>query len=451
MIAGATGFIGNELIKKLNKKGHEIVVLTRNLESAKFRIPVHCKVVTWDPSSKSIEPSELKGVDAVINLAGENIADGRWSSERKRELINSRVNSVRRLIDAMKFMEKKPQSFVSASAVGFYGDRGDEFLSEDDTKGHGFLSDVCKAWEDEILRANDLGVRTVAYRIGMVLGHDGGALSKILPPFKLGAGGRLGSGAQWMSWVHIEDLVNMLIYAIENPNINGIYNAVSPNAITNKDFTKTLGRVLNRFTIFPVPKFVLKIALGELSDLLLGSQRVDSKKIRDAGFEFQYAYLEDALKEVCGHSYHEIIMEQWVPQPLTKTFAFFKESKNLEKITPDFLCFKVLNQSTPEIQEGTKINYRLSLHGFPVTWQSQIIGWKPDAGFSDIQTKGPYSYWSHAHKFEEKNGGTLIKDHVFYKVPFGIPGDLLAGNHIRKDLEAVFTHRYKVIDTLMSN
>jgi uncharacterized protein (TIGR01777 family) len=451
MVTGATGFIGKELIKRLNEMGHEIVVLTRNSDSARFRVPVHCEVITWDPCKYHLQSTALKGVDAVINLAGENIADGRWSPERKRELIQSRELSARRLVNAISYMDKKPKTLVSVSAIGFYGNRGDALLNETDSKGHGFLSDVCKVWEEEILKAKELRVRTVAYRLGMVLGHDGGALNKILPPFKLGLGGKLGSGSQWMSWIHINDLVNMLVHAIENPSIDGIYNAVSPNPVRNKEFTKTLGNVLNRPTIFPVPKFVLKIALGELSELLLGSQRVAAKKISDTGFKFNYPHVKEAVQEVCGNSYHEIQLEQWVPQPVNRTFSFFKEARNLEKITPKFLNFKILNQSTPEIQEGTKINYRLSLHGLPVSWISKITDWKPNQKFSDIQVKGPYSHWYHTHEFEEKNGGTLIKDHVLYKVPFGIPGDLVAGKWVRKDLEKVFTHRHKTIDTLLAN
>ena len=451
LVAGATGFIGKELLKWLSEKGYEIVLLTRNPDSARFRIPIHCETIVWDPFENTIPSSALKGVDAVINLAGENIANGRWSPDRKRKLIESRVLSVRRLIDVMTHMDQKPKAFISASAIGFYGDRGDEQLRETDSKGQGFLSDVCQAWEQEIFKAKDIGVRTVAYRMGMVLGHDGGALEKMLPPFKLGVGGRLGSGSQWMSWIHIKDLVAMLIYAIENPSIDGIYNAVSPNPLRNKEFTKTLGQVLKRPTFFPVPIIFLKMILGELSELIHGSQRVIAGKISGAGFEFKYPQLEEALREVCGHSYHKIELEQWVPQPLNRTFTFFKEARNLEKITPKFLKFKVLSQSTPDIQEGTKISYRLSLYGFPVDWESEITDWKPDQKFSDIQLKGPYSHWHHTHEFEEKNGGTLIRDRVLYKVPLGVPGDLMAGKWIRKDLEAIFNYRYKIIDTLMAN
>jgi len=451
LVTGATGFVGKELIKKLNANGHEILVLTRNSDSAKFRIPVHCEIVTWDPEKYSLSPSVLKGVDAVINLAGEGIADARWTPERKRALIQSRVLSARRLIDAMSYMNSKPKVFLSASAIGFYGDQGDQLLNEESAKGNGFLSEVCQSWENETLKAKHFGIRTVALRIGMVLGHDGGALEKMLPPFQLGVGGKLGSGTQWMSWIHIHDLVEMMAFSIENPSADGIYNAVSPNPVRNREFTKTLGQELKRPTLFPVPKFILKIVLGELSELLLGSQRVISKKISDRGFKFKYPHVQEALKEVCGNPYHEIKTEQWVPQPLDKTFLFFKDAKNLEKLTPEFLKFKVLNQSTPEIKEGTKLNYRISLHGFPVGWQSKIIDWKPDKKFSDVQLKGPYSYWHHTHEFEEKNGGTLIRDRVLYKVPFGIPGDLVGGRWVRKDLENIFTYRQKTIETLLAH
>ena len=281
LVTGATGFIGKELIKKLNANGHEILVLTRNSDSAKFRIPVHCEIVTWDPEKYSLSPIVLKGVDAVINLAGEGIADGRWTPKRKRTLTQSRVLSARRLLDAISYMNSKPKVFLSASAIGFYGDQGDQLLNEESAKGNGFLSEVCQSWENETLRAKDLGIRTVALRIGMVLGHDGGALEKMLPPFQLGVGGKLGSGTQWMSWIHIHDLVEMMAFSIENPSADGIYNAVSPNTVRNREFTKTLGQILKRPTLFPVPKLILKIVLGELSELLLGSQRVISRKISD--------------------------------------------------------------------------------------------------------------------------------------------------------------------------
>lgn len=450
LITGGTGFIGKKLIKSLHDKGHEIVALTRNSVSAGFHIPVHCNIQEWDPESKPLSPDALEGVEAVINLAGENIANSRWSSAQKHKITQSRIMSVRRLIEAMAFLDKKPKVFISASAIGFYGNDKDATFDESSPSGTGFLSEVCKKWEDEIFTAKELGVRTVAYRFGMVLGHDGGALNKMLPPFKLGLGGKLGNGSQWMSWIHIDDLVNMLGNSIENTSLKGIYNAVAPKPYQNKAFTKILGEVVKRPAIIPVPGFVLKIGLGELSDLLLHSQKVSANKIIKTGFTFKFPELKNALEEVCSHSYHELKMEQWIPKPIDEAFAFFKEAKNLEKITPDEMNFKVLNQSTENIQEGTVFNYSLLVHKFPMRWKSKITDWNPKSHFSDIQINGPYDYWFHRHDFEEKDGGTLIKDHVLYKVPFNIAGDLIVNRFIRNDLEKVFTYRQKKINEIFN-
>ena len=451
LVAGGTGFIGKKLVKKLYEKGHEIKVLTRNQETARFHIPIHCEIHQWDPEKSPLPANLLKDVDAVINLSGENIASSFWTDSQKRKLMDSRVMSVRRIVQAMGSMDAKPKVFISASAVGFYGNRRNEELKETSSAGEGFLSKICQSWENEITKSNDLGIRTTIFRLGMVLGHDGGALEKIIPAFKLGLGGKLGDGSQWMSWIHINDFVNMIVYSIENPSIKGIINAVSPNPVKNIEFTKTLGRVVKRPTILPVPGIALKVALRDLSDLLLNSQKVSAEKICKNGFKFTYPTLEEAFNEVCGHSFHEINTEQWVPQSINKTFAFFKEAKNLEILTPEFLKFKILDQSTPEIQDGTKFTYRLSIHGIPVKWESRITDWSPDSKFSDVQIKGPYNYWYHTHKFEEKNGGTLIKDHVQYKVPFGVIGDLIVGSFIKKDLETIFSYRTKIIDGLMKN
>ncbi|MBT6296434.1 MAG: TIGR01777 family protein, partial [Nitrospina sp.] len=261
LIAGATGFIGKELIKKLDGKGHEIVVLTRNSETARFHIPIHCEIQQWDPENNPLSTNSLKDIDAVINLSGENIASSFWTDTQKRKLMDSRIMSVRRIVQAMEVMNTKPSVFISASAVGFYGNRKNEELQETSSAGEGFLSKVCQSWENEITESKKIGIRTVIFRLGMVLGHDGGALEKIMPAFKLGLGGKLGDGSQWMSWIHINDFADMIVYAIENPKINGIINAVSPNPVKNIEFTKTLGRMVKRPTILPVPGIALRVAL----------------------------------------------------------------------------------------------------------------------------------------------------------------------------------------------
>jgi uncharacterized protein len=450
LVAGASGFIGNALLKKLADRKHEIVVLTRSLEKSAFQLPVLCKAYEWTPESGCLPIEALDGIDAVVNLAGENIASGRWSTKRKRSIENSRVLSVRNLISAMKNLDQKPKVFLSASAIGLYGDYGDNEVDENSPSNSNFLSDVCKKWETEIFKAEELGIRTLAFRIGMVLGHDGGALQKMLPPFQMGVGGKLGSGKNWMSWIHLEDLTDMILHALDSTNLSGPVNAISPNPETNEGFTEILGKVLKRPTFFSVPSLILKIALGELSSLLLASQKVSSKKISRSGFSFKFPDLEQALTEIYSHKFHEIHLEQWIQQPIEKTYSFFKEAKNLELLTPDFLKFRVLNQSSKEIQKGAKINYCLWLRFIPFWWQSQIVDWEPNSSFSDKQLHGPYSHWFHTHEFIEKNGGTLIRDKISYRVPFGIIGDVVSSLFIKKDLEKIFSYRKKVIEEIFN-
>ena len=339
ILCGWKGYIGYALTQRLINSGYSIIGIDNNLREKSVNRQNSISATTIDTISLETHPNfnnctldiskdyeDLKSVfrdfipDVVINLAGENIAGGFWTKTQKNKLMNSRIMSVRRIVQAMGAMNERPKVFLSASAIGFYGNRGDEELNETSSEGAGFLSQICQSWENEITKSNDLGIRTVICRLGMVLGHDGGALEKIIPAFKLGVGGKLGDGSQWMSWIHINDLSNMLIHAIDESSVNGIYNAVSPNPVINREFTKILGKVLKRPTIFPVPHFLLKIALGELSDLLLGSQMVIAQKIIDTGFEFQYPQLEEALREVCGHSHHENNIEQWVPQSSEKTW-----------------------------------------------------------------------------------------------------------------------------------
>ncbi len=450
LIAGASGFIGNALLKKLSSYNHEIVVLTRNLEKATFQLPIFCKTYEWQPESGSLPNEAMEGVDAVINLSGENIASGRWSPDRKKLIENSRILSVRNLIAAMKNLEQKPKVFLSASAIGFYGDCGDLEAEENSLPASDFLADVCQKWETEIFKAEGLGIRTLAFRIGMVLGHDGGALQKMLPAFQMGVGGKLGRGKNWMSWIHLEDLTEMIIHGLSTENLNGPVNAISPNPETNEVFTKVLGKVLKRPTIFPAPSLLLKAALGELSSLLLASQKVSAKKILGSGFSFKFPKLEQALTEICSHKFHEIHLEQWIQQPIDKTYSFFKEAKNLELLTPDFLKFKVLNQTPKEIQKGAKINYCLWLRFIPFWWQSQIVDWEPNRRFSDKQLHGPYSHWFHTHEFIEKNNGTLIRDKISYRVPFGVVGDVVSSLFIKNDLEKIFSYRKKKIEEIFN-
>lgn len=449
LVTGATGFVGNALLKALHIKGHEIVVLTRNIDEVGFRLPVLCEVYQWNPEQEPPESSVFKGVDAVVHLAGENIAGGRWTKKQKERIRLSRLLSTRHLVQAMDELKSRPKALVSASAIGFYGSSGNTLLTEDVPPGTCFLANVCRDWEQEAMHARKYNIRTVSLRTGIVLGKEGGAMQKMLPPFQMGLGGNLGSGKQWMSWIQVQDLVQMYIHAIETESVEGVYNAVSPNPVTNAEFTRTLGKELSRPTLIPIPNLVLKMIFGDLGQVLVASQNVLAEKITNTGFRFKFPDLPSALNDIADNRYQHFQIEQWVPQSVSKVFAFFSESKNLEVLTPDFLNFKVLRQSTEKITEGTLLDYRLRLHGMPIRWQSLITDWQPNFCFSDIQTKGPYSVWEHRHEFEEKNGGALIRDNVRFKVPFGALGDMVLTDFIQKDLKEIFNFRKKKIEELL--
>lgn len=449
LVTGATGFIGKHLLLALRENGHDIVALVRDPKSAGVRLAVACPIYQWDPAGDSPPAEAFDGVRAVIHLTGENVAAGLWTGSRKRRILKSRIESTRKLVQTIANLESKPETFISASAIGYYGDRGEQALDEHSSQGEGFLAEVCRDWETETFKARDLGLRTVALRIGIVLGNHGGAMKNILPPFRLGLGGPLGGGKQWMSWIHVRDVARLMVYAVENNSLEGPVNAVSPYPVTNREFSKTLGRVLHRPVFLPAPTPALKLVLGEMSSLLLASQKVSSGKVQDSGFKFQYPRLNTALTAICNHMDNELLMEQWVPLPIHQAFDFFSDVKNLETLTPEFLKFKVLSKSTDELQDGTQINYRLQLHGFPVRWQSTIIDWKPTQGFADIQTRGPYAYWYHRHEFEEQDGGTLIRDKATYRIPFWVFGEILASATVRKDLESIFSYRREKIEELL--
>lgn len=288
-VSGATGLVGSELIKSLKLSGHSTLTLSRRKEEVGS--------ILWDPA-KGVTPSEaLEGTDAVVHLAGENIAGSRWTAAVKERIRSSRVDGTRNLVKSLALLKSPPKTLVCASAIGFYGHRGEERLNETSSVGSGYLADVCKAWEAEALEAEKIGIRVVRLRIGVVLSRKGGALAKMLLPFKLGVGGIIGSGKQYWSWIGLNDLVRIISFCVENEAVSGPVNAVSPNSMTNYDFTKAVGTVLHRPTIFPMPAFAAKLALGEMADdLLLSSIRVEPSKLQSLGFQFAQPDLISCLK-----------------------------------------------------------------------------------------------------------------------------------------------------------
>jgi uncharacterized protein (TIGR01777 family) len=273
-ISGASGFIGRHLMKSLAQAGHSLRALSRHAPPAE----------------------SLREADAIIHLAGEPVAQ-RWTADAKRRILDSRVVGTRNLVEALAALPRRPEALICASAIGYYGSRGDELLTESSAPGSGFLPEVCVAWEREAQAAEEFGIRVVRVRTGVVLDANGGALVRMLPPFRMGVGGRLGSGRQWMSWIHLEDLAALFQFAVES-QVRGPLNAVAPNPVTNSDFTRELAHALRRPAVFPVPEFALKMLFGEMADVLLASQRVAPAAAEAAGFRFRFPQLAPALESL---------------------------------------------------------------------------------------------------------------------------------------------------------
>lgn len=292
LISGASGLIGKHLIPTLEAKGHEVFSLVR-------KAPRNEREIQWDSESgfSDDEQARLEGFDVVYHLAGENIAQT-WTKENKERIKSSRTVGTRVLVGALNKTKNPPKHFIAASAIGYYGDRKDDIMTEESAPGEGFLPEICTAWENESRKAADMGARIVLLRIGIVLAKDGGALAQMITPFSFGVGGVVGSGKQWMSWIALDDIISIAQFVLENENVRGPVNCVSPNPVTNETFTKTLGEVLYRPTIIPMPEFGVKFLFGEMGQtLLLEGTRVVPKKLEELGFTFKYPELKEAIKK----------------------------------------------------------------------------------------------------------------------------------------------------------
>jgi uncharacterized protein (TIGR01777 family) len=297
LITGATGFVGRRLCEMLHQAGHTVRALSRDSVAAKQRVPHLKEVFPWNPLQELPPLQAFEGCDAVVNLAGESIA-GRWTAPKKQLIRDSRVQGTKNLVNALAQLSSRPKVLISASAIGYYGDRGEETLTEDAAPGSDFLAQVCRDWENEALKAESLGMRVVRLRIGLVLGRGGGTLQALLPLFRVGLGGPLGSGRQWWSWIHRDDLCRLIVQILANENVSGPINATAPQPVRQKEFAQVLGRVLRRPAFLPTPAFALKIALGEFADGILASQRALPRRAQEMSYRFQFEELEGALREI---------------------------------------------------------------------------------------------------------------------------------------------------------
>jgi len=291
LIAGASGLIGSALVRHLKQQRHEVSRLVR-------RAPVSADEIQWDPAAGAIDEARIEGTEAVIHLGGASIAGKRWNDAYKQEIRDSRVNSTRLLGEAISRMPQKPEVFLCASALGFYGERGDEILTENSPQGGGFLPDITAEWEAATAPASEAGIRVCNMRIGVVLSKTGELPRGLLIPFKLGLGGKLGNGRQYMSWIHIDDVAGAFTHALNTPSMHGPINVSAPNPVTNAEFTRALARVLSRPALFTVPTFALRIAMGELAEFALASSRMQPERLQESGFSFEWQRIEPALRDL---------------------------------------------------------------------------------------------------------------------------------------------------------
>lgn len=295
LITGATGTIGGEVCRRLLEQQHEVRLLTRR--AGPSPIP-GARAWQWNPVAEAAPTEALDGVEAVIHLAGEPVAGGRWTPELKRRIRDSRVLGTKNLVEGIVRQPVPPRILIGASAVGFYGDRGDQPLDEGCSQGRGFLCDVCRDWEEAYRPVEAAGVRLSLLRIGVVLSRSGGALERMLLPFRLGLGGKLASGQQWFPWIHIDDIVGLIEFALTNERLSGVINGVARLSVTNAQFTRALARTLHRPALFPVPEFALRLLAGEMASVVLASQRVVPRAALDAGYQFKFADIDSALRDV---------------------------------------------------------------------------------------------------------------------------------------------------------
>lgn len=303
VVAGGTGFVGSHLCRTMIKRGHEVTVLTRDPSKATKTLPGTVSVAGWNGFSTDTLSQHLNVTDALVNLCGEPLADARWIESRKQLLLRSRIDTTHRLVETLSETSHRPGTLINASGIGFYGPQEHQWVGEDAPPGNGFLADLCVAWEREAKRAEELGVRVILLRTGMVLGKTGGALPKMILPFRLFVGGPISPGTQKVSWIHQEDLSEMILWLIEKPNISGPVNAVSPETVSMKEFCKTLGRALNRPSWVPVPEFVLNLALGEMATVMTKGQEVRPLVLKENGFTFAYPNLDLALQSLFKESH----------------------------------------------------------------------------------------------------------------------------------------------------
>ena len=451
LITGGTGFIGHPLCVELTKEGHELTLVSRNPTKYQENWGLPSQFLKWDMEHE-LCPVPLDAFDAVVHLAGESLAGGLWTQKQKKKILMSRTESTKALSDAIALRKVALPLFLSASAIGIFPSSPDQTFVEESRKGEGFLAEVCKAWEKAVTDIPNV-TRELRLRFGLVLGDGGGFLGKLELPSRLGLGAVLGNGQQWVSWVHRSDIINIVKVALRDESYKGPINVVAPETVTQKQLQRMISQLLHRPVFLRVPAVILQTVLGDFSHLALDSQKVVPHRLQQLGYTFLYPGLKEALTEALslhvknGKTFacHRLEAAQFVDRPIGEVFEFFCDPRNLEKITPPLLSFKIAHISSPEVKEGTVIDYKLKVHGMPMRWKTLIKNWQKNDIFVDNQESGPYSIWHHTHKFFAVQGGTLMTDQVLYRLPMGTLGDCVALPLVKRDVRQIFGYRRQVI------
>jgi len=441
LLVGGTGFVGMEVGLALARQGHELRVLTRQTpETINLAFPA--SVFQYD--GENVPDTALQHLDVIINFAGASIIDKHWSRRRKRVILESRTKTAKMVREAAE--KGNVPVVIQTSAVGYYGDTDTKTADEDSKSGRDFLANTAKRWE-EASALGLKGTRTIVLRLGVVLGRTGGALPEMITPYVMGIGACLGKGRQYFSWIHIDDVCDIVSNAVDDETYSGVYNLVSPSYESYMDLHRYLAGFYKNFRTLKIPAIMLKLVLGQRAILFLASQKVAPKRLAEQGYSFRFKTLQEAMYDLFDRSPRNaafIEVRQWVPAGLSEVWDFFSVEKNLEKMTPPYLNFHVDHISTDGVQDGSVIDYSLKLHGIPIKWRSKIIDFQPKKSFRDIQLKGPYKIWDHEHKFEEIGQGTLIEDFVKFRLPFGFLGHLGGFLFVRRDVRSIFAFRKNI-------
>ena len=466
-VTGATGFVGRALVQRLLGRGWQVTAWVRSPHRARQRLGPLVRLCPTDLPEAALA-ERLSEVDAVVHLAGESVLSGAWTAARKRALRASRVDLTSQLVAACRAAARPPRVFVSASAVGYYGDAGEQALTEHSPSGTGFLAELCVDWERAALAAQAFGARVLLLRIGIVLGPDGGALSAMLPAFALGLGGPLGDGQQYVPFIHLDDLLSVIEQGLTDERLSGPVNCSAPQPVRSRELARVLGAALRRPALLPVPRLALRLLLGERAQVVLQSQRALPQRLLELGFRFRYASLSDALAQCLTRDALVSIRRAGAADrvamdvtpgyvlehrsrlhvPLAEAFAFFCRAENLGLITPSWMNFELLGEPPRTIEEGTEIRYRIALGPLPLRWRTIIRSWQPPGLFVDTQASGPYALWWHEHHLQADGDSTLMLDRVCYRPPLGLLGRIAHFLFVGRMLRAIFGYRGEAVARL---